>query len=223
MVNKRGVGAVLDGVVDVLDHFGGVVVASVEPAAGLLERVEVGVPHVFEGNPLFCGREVRRVAFVVSVAVGSGSDADAGVIDALACGATLVECGGVVDLCCGWRVFETTSSRKSDGKGNDDDEQDHGQCDGEDDTSSPPTPAAAATASAVVLFVVFFHPAVLVKLGFVVRGKITSMASSLRPAVITTTLRAVILRWSWTSLSLAFNIDARDAVNIRFFFKRHRW
>lgn len=39
VIDERSVGAVLDGVVDVLNHLGGVVVAVFEPTAGVLEGV----------------------------------------------------------------------------------------------------------------------------------------------------------------------------------------
>lgn len=52
VVYEGSVGTVLDGVVDVLDYLGGVVVASFQPAAGVFEGVEVGGPHFGEGDPL---------------------------------------------------------------------------------------------------------------------------------------------------------------------------
>ena len=87
LIDERGIGTVLDRVVHVLDHFGGVVVAAVEPAAGLLEGVEVRGPHVLEGDPFFGCGEVGGVALVVGVGVCAGANADAGVVDAFARGA----------------------------------------------------------------------------------------------------------------------------------------
>ena len=120
VIDQRCIRSVLDGVVDVLDDFGRVVVASVEPAARVLESVEVGIPHVVERDPFVTRREVRGVALVVSIGICARSGANAGVVDALACGAAFFERDGIVDLCCGRCVLESSFARKRNGESNDD-------------------------------------------------------------------------------------------------------
>lgn len=121
MIDERSVRPVLDRVVDILDHLGRVVVASLQPPARTLERVQVVVPHVFERDPLLFRREVGGFALVVGVAVCSGADPVVGVVDVLACGTAAGEGLGAVDLRKGRRVVEFVLARECDGEDDDDD------------------------------------------------------------------------------------------------------
>lgn len=124
VVNEGGVGAVLDGIVDVLNFLSRIVFSIVQPATGLLDRVHVVVPHVFEGDPLRGVWEVGEVAFVVRVCIRASSNAVFGVVDALACRSATAECVRVVDLRCRWLVVELIGLRDDCCDCDDDDEQD---------------------------------------------------------------------------------------------------
>ena len=105
---------------------------------------------------------------VVGVGICAGADADAGVVDAFARGAAFGEGDGVVDLCGGWRVFETAfATWETDGQGDDYDQQDDGGCDGNYDAFSSPAPQAAA-ATSVLIVALFFRPSIFVELSLLV-------------------------------------------------------
>jgi len=127
VVDEGSVGAVLDGVVDVLDDLRRVVGATAQPATGVFESVVVGGPHVLEGDPTVCGREVRGIAMVVRVAVGAGADADGGIVYTFACCATRVEGQSAVDLRKGRCVFEAFFAGERDCKRDDNDQDDGGE------------------------------------------------------------------------------------------------
>ena len=195
MVHEGSVGSVLDGVVNVLDGFGGVVGTIVEPAAGVLEGVEIGGPHVLERDPFRRGGKIRRVALVVGVAVRAGANAVTGVVDALASRAAGVERGRAVDLAEGGRVREPFLARERGSERNDDDECDDGNHDGEDHYASASTaPVAATTSPVVVVIFLFFNPAILEKFCLVVCRHISHMAVALKFLIIFFATRTVLPR-----------------------------
>ena len=109
MIDQRSVGTVLDRVEEVCVVCGAVIGWVAEPTARFLDVGQIGVPHFLERNPFGCIGEARCVARVIGVHVLPCADAVVGDVDALACGAAVLEGDGVVDLGVGWGVFEALS------------------------------------------------------------------------------------------------------------------
>lgn len=154
MVHERCVRSILYRIVYVLNHLRRVIIAPLEPAAGIFERVVVLFPHVVEGDPSIRGWKIRGIALVVCVSVRASSDAIVGIVDTLACATTRVKGQRAVDLRVGRCVLEIVLARECDSQRNDNNKDNCG--DGSSSkyhTFTFPTPAAAATSPAVVLII----------------------------------------------------------------------